>query len=180
MGTIETLEDIENDIAEIEMEIAQLEDNENGEVEIDSLTEQGTEEANDDDEEYSVSGSILTPFVKSSPMQLSQVNFNDISSYDNSKKHDDKDDDYDKGGDYDKNDKDTKDTKDVNRKETYTEQIAEDEESDDEYDIARGFLFAKSESDAETEEQTIGGLNGDFDKNDVAVLFVIVVIAMLS
>ena len=73
-------------------------------------------------------------------------------------------------------DDDDKYTKDVNRKETYTEQLGEDEESDDEYDIGRQWLYAKTD---ESKTDT-GTLQETFDTDDVAVIFIFLVLSVLA
>ena len=162
----ETVEHIENEIAEIEMEIDLIENVNGGTEEIteDSLTEQVTVEEDDADEvEHSVSTSLLTPFVKSSP-NSKKVDDELIGTTSNKKTKSDDDDDI--------------DTKDANRKDTYTDQIEDDSEADDEYDIARNWLYAKSENDAVNKEST--ATEASFGKDDVAVLFVIFVIVLLG
>merc|ERR1712129_444448 len=77
-----------------------------------------------------------------------------------------------------KYDDDTKDA--VNRKWTHSDQLSEDEEESNEYDIARGWLYAKSDAESKTDEPNAETLEETFGTNDVAVIFVFVVIAMLS
>merc|ERR1712228_106028 len=133
------------------------------------------EEGGDEDEEYSVDGSVLTPFVKSSPVQLSSVNLNDLTSSNNKNENDkypeeydtkDTKDDYSKDtkntddDDYSKDTKDTKYTPIVNRNDRTTDELAEDVEEDN--------------------EESHGMLNDTFGQDDFAVLFVVFVIIALS
>merc|ERR1712241_5039 len=120
----------------------------------------------DGDDEYSVpTAGLLTPFVRSSPVQLSHTN--DASKYDKESTGDDKhkkstDNDVDKGYD-------TKDIVGNNGKETYTEQLTSDSESEDEYAQSRAFMYAQSVYGTQNEQQqqtsSDGILNGKIGMN---------------